>query len=114
MLLVDSDEEEEFEDRSVQIVYKYALASQIVAQYEASKESFKEGTLKRELADELMDMIESEYFAGALYELCTATFKSTILGYLCSQLSKNMSHASDKKQKSTTLKVPQSSGAASG
>ena len=53
-----------------------------MAQYESQLDSFKEGTLKRELADELIDMIESEYFAGALYELLTATFDSTVLHYL--------------------------------
>jgi len=46
------------------------------------KESFKEGTLKRELADELMDVVDSELFAGALYELLAASFKSTIVNYL--------------------------------
>ena len=40
------------------------------------------GSLKRELADEMLDMIESEYFAGALYELCQASFSSTVTSFL--------------------------------
>lgn len=62
----------------------------MIAQYEKKAESFAEGTLKRELADELMDLIESEFFAGALYELLTATFNSTVRGFLSDQLLKSM------------------------
>ena len=42
--------------------------------------------MKRELANELMDLIESEFFAGALYELLSATFKSVFTGFLASKL----------------------------
>ena len=72
------------------MVYRYWLASQIIAQFEMQTEAFPEGTLKRELSDELMDLIESEYFAGALYELCLATFKSTVKIYLADQLNKSL------------------------
>ena len=34
-MLVDSDEESEVEDRSIEVVYQYSLASDIVAQYES-------------------------------------------------------------------------------
>ena len=60
------------------MVFRYQLAADIVEQYESAADSFPEGSLKRELADELMDMIESEYFAGAFYELLTASFNSTV------------------------------------
>ena len=36
-----------------------------------------------------MDVIETEYFAGALYELLQATFKSTINDFLESELRQN-------------------------
>ena len=61
------------------MVYKYALATEIIAEFDMQAEaSFPVGGLKRELADEMMDMIESEFFAGALYELCQASFSSTV------------------------------------
>lgn len=68
------------------------------------KDSFKEGTLKRELADELMDMVDSELFAGALYELLNASFKSTILNYLNNELDTRMERT--KKRSSANLMVP--------
>ena len=70
--LIDSDEEDdELDDRSIEMQFNYLLGSWITAQYESqADESFLVGSLKRELADEMMDMIESEFFAGALYELC--------------------------------------------
>ena len=33
-----------------------------------------------------MDIVESEFFAAALFELCTATFNSTVNTYLADQL----------------------------
>ena len=86
------------------MVYKYWLASQIIAQFETQIESFPEGTLKRELSDELMDLIESEYFAGALYELCQATFKSTVKIYLADQLNKSLDQK--RMRSSNRLQVP--------
>jgi len=65
------------------MVFNYALGVEFAAEYERHSEEFQEGTLKRELADELMDMLESEFFAGALYELCVATYQSTIEQLLC-------------------------------
>ena len=72
------------------MVFKYALGVEFAAEYERHGEEFKEGTLKRELADELLDMLESEFFAGALYELCQATYKSVVEQLLCDQLKKSM------------------------
>lgn len=55
----------------------------ITRQYESLDETvFPKETLKRELADELMDIIDSEFFAGALYELCMATFTATVNTFL--------------------------------
>ena len=67
--LIDSDEDQEPEDHSLEMNYNYSLADKISAQYEKQKSFFKEGTLKRELADELIDIVNSELFAGALFEL---------------------------------------------
>lgn len=80
--LIDSDEEQEPDDHSLEMQFGYALATHLSNQYEKVKKSFPEATLKRELADELMDMVESEMFAGALYELLAASFKSTVVNYL--------------------------------
>ena len=89
--MVDSDEEEELDDRSIEMVYKYQLGAAIIEQFESvSETAFPVGSLKRELADEIMDMIESEFFAGALYELCQASFNSTIQGFLAEQLSQGL------------------------
>ena len=38
MMLVDSDEESEVEDRSIEIVLNYKLASYIIEQYELCKD----------------------------------------------------------------------------
>ena len=70
--------------RPLKTIYKYALGNALVNKYEKiideeAQDSqvavedldpiFKENTIKRELSEELMDYIETEYFAGALYEL---------------------------------------------
>lgn len=55
---------------------------------------FPKETLKRELADELMDIIDSEFFAGALYELCMATFTATVSGFLSDQLATSQTQKS--------------------
>ena len=104
--LVDSDEEFEPEDHSLDMNYNYALATHISAQYEKVKEkSFLQGTLKRELADELIDMVDSEIFAGALYELMNASFKSTIINYLHGELETRMQKPR-KKSSAALLVVP--------
>ena len=55
--------------------FNYAFAQMVTSQYESLDESvFPADTLKRELADELLDIVDSEMFAGALYELTSATF----------------------------------------
>lgn len=59
--------------------------------YEAVTEAmFPDGSLKRELAEELMDFVESEYFAGALYELLHASFKAMLQGFLVMHLIKTL------------------------
>ena len=71
-------------------VFKYYLSDLIVKQYETvvSQGDYAD-SLKKELSDELMDIIETEYFAGALYELLQATFKSTIHDFLEAELRQN-------------------------
>ena len=82
------------------MVFKYALGSWITEQFETQEESFPVGSLKRELADEMLDMIESEYFAGALYELCQASFSSTVTSFLAEQLAQKMKQAPQTKKSS--------------
>ena len=85
--LMDSDNEDEDQDRSIEMEFNYALGSLLSNQYETQLETaFQKDSLQREMADELMDMIGSEFFAGALYELCTATFKSIVLTFLADRL----------------------------
>ena len=89
--LIDSDEEFEPDDHSLEMNYNYALAAHISAQYDKVKDkSFEPRSLKRELADELIDMVDSEIFAGALFELVTASFRATIVNYLVDELESRM------------------------
>ena len=52
-----------------------------------------------------MDMVDSELFAGALYELLQASFKSTVLNYMHSELDTRMVSQTRKKS-AATLEVP--------
>ena len=79
---VESDDDQEDEVRS-DPTFKYRLSDAISKQYEevlsqSEENNFKPDSLKKELSDELLDIIETEYFAGALYELIQATFASTV------------------------------------
>ena len=54
--------------------FKYYLSDLISKQYEevlsrSEENNFKPDSLKKELSDEILDIIETEYFAGTLYEL---------------------------------------------
>ena len=74
--------------------YKHYLSDLIAKQYEevlsqGEENNFKPESLKKELSDELLDIIETEYFAGTLYELLHGTFMSTIQYYLEDELLKN-------------------------
>ena len=89
--------------------YNYALAAHISAQYDKVKDkSFEPRSLKRELADELIDMVDSEIFAGALYELITASFRSTIVNYLVDELDSRM-QKQRRKSSAALLVVPTAS-----
>ena len=71
-------------------VFKYYLSDLLTKQYDlAVSQGDYADSLKKELSDELMDVIETEYFAGALYELLQATFKSTIHDFLETELRQN-------------------------
>jgi len=58
----------------------YWLAHKLNAMFEQSKEF--EAELLLELTRELLDIIETEYFQGALYELIQATFDHIFEGFL--------------------------------
>ena len=88
------------------MVFHYQLASDIIDQYDSQLEAFPEGSLKRELADELIDLVQSEYFAGALYELLTATYESTVSQFLSDTLTKHMK-TTPRKRSSAFLQVPE-------
>ena len=87
------------------MVYKYALATDIIEQFDTQTEAFPDGTLKREMSVELMDLIESEFFAGALYELCTASFNSTVQRFLVDKLNQSMP-SQKRKSSAALLQVP--------
>ena len=90
---VESDDEQEDVVRS-DPTFRYHLSDLISKQYEevldqSEENNFTPDSLKKELSDELLDIIETEYFAGALYELIQATFTSTIQTYLEDELRHN-------------------------
>ena len=90
---VESDDEQEDVVRS-DPTFRYRLSDLISKQYEevldqSEENNFTPDSLKKELSDELLDIIETEYFAGALYELIQATFTSTIQTYLEDELRHN-------------------------